>query len=325
MSTSQDRTSSSPHQYETLPVAVHQLGKHFNKQTVLHPLSFQVARGQILGFLGPNGAGKSTAMKMITGYLRPSQGMVKVGEYDISKHPQQTKKLIGYLPEHNPLYLDMYVHEYLRFMGNIRGLQRRQCLKSVLEVIDRCGITEMQNKKLRTLSKGYRQRVGLAQALMHNPLVLILDEPTTGLDPNQLREIRALIQEVSHDKAVILSTHIMQEVEALCDQVLIINKGRMIMHNTLEQLAAQSYSRLVVEFKEPLLDTMTMLEKIKGVQRVQALSEYKYIIDTDRDQDTREDLFHFAQENSLTLLVLERQKSPLEEIFQKFTLDSNKK
>jgi ABC-2 type transport system ATP-binding protein len=301
-------------------VEVDRLSKHFHKQAVVQQLSFRVARGQILGFLGPNGAGKSTTMRMITGYLRPSQGTVHVGGYDVSKHPQQAKKQIGYLSEHNPLYLGMYVHEYLRFMGSIRGLQRRQCLASAQEVVDRCGIAKIQNRKLRDLSKGYRQRVGLAQALIHNPHVLILDEPTTGLDPNQLYEIRALIKEVSRDKAVILSTHIMQEVEALCDQVLIVDQGKMIVHDTMAQLAAQSNGRAVVEFKEPLLGAM--LEQINGVKRVQALSEHKYIIDASRDQDIREALFHFAQENALTLLGLEQQKNSLEAIFQQLTKDS---
>jgi ABC-2 type transport system ATP-binding protein len=175
----------------------------------------------------------------------------------------------------------------------------------------------MQNKKLRDLSKGYRQRIGLAQALMHDPHVLILDEPTTGLDPNQLHEIRALIKEVSRDKAVILSTHIMQEVEALCDQVLIVDQGKMIMHDTMAQLASQRNGRVVVEFKEPLLGAM--LEQINGVKRVQALSAHKYIIDASRDQDIRESLFHFAQENTLTLLGLEQQKDSLEAIFQQLT------
>lgn len=298
------------------PVEVHQLSKRFNKQTVVHELSFQAAKGEILGFLGPNGAGKSTTLKMLTGYLRPSQGMVRVGGYDVSKHPQQAQKHIGYLPEHNPLYLEMYVHEYLRLMGSIRGLRRKQCLTRVQAVVASCGITEMQHKKLRTLSKGYRQRVGLAQALMHNPEVLILDEPTTGLDPNQLREIRALIKEVSRDKAVILSTHIMQEVEALCDQVLIISQGKMVMHDTLAQLAAPSSGQLVVAFKEPL--QAAMLEKIPGVQRVRVLSAHQYLLDT--SQDLREALFRFAQENALTLLGLEQPKSSLEEIFQQLTV-----
>lgn len=302
------------------PVAVHQLSKRFRTQTVVHPLSFQVAKGQILGFLGPNGAGKSTTMKMIAGYLRPSQGTVRVGGYALSKHPQQAKKHIGYLPEHNPLYLDMYVHEYLRFMGSIRGLQHKQCLASTKEVVDRCGLTKVHNKKLHTLSKGFRQRVGLAQALIHNPNVLILDEPTTGLDPNQLQEIRALIKEVGGDKAVILSTHIMQEVEALCDQVLIMDQGKMIMHDTLTQLVAQSTGRLVVEFKETLLGPI--LEKIQGVRRVQALSKHTYMIDTSRDQDLREALFHFAQDNALTLLGMEQQKNSLETIFRQLTFQS---
>lgn len=299
------------------PVAVEQLSKHFNKHIVVHQLTFQVARGQILGFLGPNGAGKSTTMKMITGYLRPSQGTVWVGGYNVHKHPRQAKKNIGYLPEHNPLYLDMYVHEYLRFMGRIRGLQRKECVVRAKELVARCGIAQMQNKKLRTLSKGFRQRVGLAQALMHDPHVLILDEPTTGLDPNQLREIRALIKEVSSDKAVILSTHIMQEVEALCDQVLIVDQGKMVLHDTLAQLAAQRHGQLVVEFKEPISEIM--LVPIKGVQRVQALSAYRYLIDARSDQDIRASLFHFAQENALTLLGMEQQRDSLEDVFQQLT------
>ena len=299
-----------------MPVAVHQLSKRFGNQTAVHQLSFQVAKGEILGFLGPNGAGKSTTMKMLTGCLRPTQGVVQLGGYDLSKHPRQAKRHVGYLPEHNPLYLAMYVHEYLRFMGSIRGLRREQCVASAQTLIDCCGITEMQNRKLYTLSKGYRQRVGIAQALMHDPEVLILDEPTTGLDPNQLREIRALIKAISHDKAVILSTHIMQEVEALCDQVLIISQGKMLAYESIGQLTGHNQEQVVVEFKEPLQSTM--LEKIKGVQRVRALSAHKYILDP--NQDIREALFHFAKENDLTLLGLEQKRSSLEEIFQQLTV-----
>ncbi len=300
-------------------IVVDQLSKRFKQQIVVHQLSFPVVKGQTLGFLGPNGAGKSTTMRMLTGYLRPSGGSIHVCGHDLSKHPRQAQQCIGYLPEHNPLYLEMYVHEYLQLMGSIHGLRRKQCLARAKEVVERCGIIEMQNKKIKTLSKGYRQRVGLAQALIHDPAVLILDEPTTGLDPNQLREIRTLIKEVSRDKAVILSTHIMQEVEALCDQVLIINYGRMIAHDTLANLATPSSCRLIVEFKGPV--SVADLEQLEGVQSVQTLAEHKYVLHTSNEQDMREVLFLFAQENALTLLGLEQQKSSVEEIFQQLTAE----
>ncbi len=301
----------------TFPVAVCQLSKRFGKQSAVHNLSFQVEKGQILGFLGPNGAGKSTTMRMLTGYLRPTQGRVWIGGYDISQYPRQASRYLGYLPENNPLYLEMYVYEYLRFMGRIHGLCRKQCIANAQALVDRCGITAMQNKKLRVLSKGYRQRIGLAQALMHDPEVLILDEPTTGLDPNQLREFRTLIKEVSSNKAVILSTHLMQEVEALCNQVLLINQGKMIIHDTIAQLTDQTHGQLVVEFKEPIVSKM--LEEIYGVHRVRALSEHKYILDT--FQDIREALFRFARANELTLLRLEQPKNSLEAIFQRLTAE----
>lgn len=300
-----------------MSIEVYKLSKHFQEQTVVDQLSFSVEKGQVLGFLGPNGAGKSTTMRMITGYLKPSEGAIYVCDYDISKHPRQARKKVGYLPEHNPLYLDMYVHEYLRFMGSIHGLSSKQCIAKAKEVVAWCGITEMQNKKLGKLSKGYRQRIGLAQALIHDPAVLILDEPTTGLDPNQLREIRSLIREVSQEKAVILSTHIMQEVEALCDRVVIINQGKMRIEATLEELAAQSSDQFVVDFKEPI--PLVALESLVGVEHVQALDKHKCKIYANKNKGMYEALFRFAQENSLTLQRLEQKKETLEEIFQQLT------
>eukprot|EP00540_Astrosyne_radiata_P004424 CAMPEP_0116822886 /NCGR_PEP_ID=MMETSP0418-20121206/524_1 /TAXON_ID=1158023 /ORGANISM="Astrosyne radiata, Strain 13vi08-1A" /LENGTH=274 /DNA_ID=CAMNT_0004451063 /DNA_START=702 /DNA_END=1526 /DNA_ORIENTATION=+ len=265
-------------------------------------------------------------MRLITGYLRPSQGTIRLANHDLSKHPRQAKKHIGYLPEHNPLYLEMYVQEYLYFMGTVRGLPRKRCVARVQEAIEQCGITAMKKEKLRTLSKGYRQRVGLAQALIHHPSILILDEPTTGLDPNQLCEIRTLIKEVSCDKAVVLSTHLMQEVEALCDQVLLIDQGKIILHDTLSNLSSSNKGRLVVEFKEPF--DSTKLGQMQGVQQVQTLSTHRYIIDAQHGQDLREALFHFAKENDLTLLGLEQWRSSLEAIFRQLTkadevLDAN--
>lgn len=302
-----------------LPVEVHQLTKYFNKQPAVHALSFHAEKGKVLGFLGPNGAGKSTTMKMITGFLQPSHGKVWISGYDLGTHPRQAKQRIGYLPEHNPMYLDMYVREYLQFMGQVRGLSRKQVLASAEALIARCGITEMQNKKLRALSKGYRQRVGLAQALIHDPEVLILDEPTTGLDPNQLREIRTLIKEVSRDKAVILSTHIMQEVEALCDEVLILNQGKLKVHDTLTRLTAAGSHQVMVEFQETI--AAALLAQLPGVTQVQSLSDRKFILMVSPEQDIQAALLKLVQENGWTLIGLRQQKSSLEEIFQSLTTE----
>lgn len=301
----------------SMSIEVYKLSKHFQEQRVVDQLSFRVEKGQVLGLLGPNGAGKSTTIRMITGYLQPSEGEAYICGYDINKQPRQAKKHMGYLPEHNPLYLDMYVHEYLRLMGRIHGLSRKQGIARAQEVVTRCGITEMQNKKLGALSKGYRQRVGLAQALIYDPAVLILDEPTTGLDPNQLREIRSLIREVSQEKAVILSTHIMQEVEALCDRVVILNQGKVCIEATLAELAAQGNDQFIVAFQEPM--PLAALEELVGVTRVQALDEHKCIIYANKHKGVYEVLFRFAQENHLTLQRLEQKKETLEEIFQQLT------
>ncbi len=296
-------------------IEARQLTKYFNEQVVVQPLSFQVTQGAILGFLGPNGAGKSTTMKMLTGYLQPSQGQVWISGYDLSTHPRQAKRHLGYLPEHNPLYLDMYVHEYLQLMGRARGLSRQQAVQRAKELVARCGITAMQHKKLRILSKGYRQRVGLAQALMHDPEVLILDEPTTGLDPNQLHQVRTLIKEVSQDKAVILSTHIMQEAAALCDQVLIISQGTMRAYDRLDRLTAANRQQVIVAFKEPI--SGALLEQLPGVQQVKMLAAGKFLLMT--DQDLRAALFRLAQANAWTLIELSQQQQSLEETFRGLT------
>ena len=298
-------------------VKVDQLSKHFGHQAVVHQLSFQVAKGQILGFLGPNGAGKSTTLKMLTGYLRPSEGTVWVCGYDINRQPRLAQQHLGYLPEHNPLYQDMYVHEYLQTMGRVRGMKRQQRWARARAVVESCGIEAMQNKKISALSKGYRQRVGLAQALLHEPDVLILDEPTTGLDPNQLREIRALIKTVSSSMAVILSTHIMQEVEALCDQVLIIHQGKKVAYASLDALTASQDGTLAVTFKEPA--SVAALMQLPGIQAVQPLSAYQFTVRTSDATTAREALFHFAQVHNLTLLGLEQPQSALEALFQQLT------
>ncbi len=219
-----------------MSLQVQQLTKIYGAQRALDDISFSVRKGEIVGFLGPNGAGKSTTMKIATTYLPPTSGSVWVEGINVEHQPIEVKKMIGYLPEHNPLYLDMYVHEYLQFVGSVYGLRGTALRIRVRELVEMCGLVREQNKRIEALSKGYRQRVGLAQALIHNPQVLILDEPTSGLDPNQILEIRKLIKAISDNKTVIFSTHIMQEVQALCDRVIIINKGKIVADDSIENL-----------------------------------------------------------------------------------------
>jgi ABC-2 type transport system ATP-binding protein len=216
-----------------MSILVSQLTKEYGSQKAIDSLSFEIHPGEIVGFLGPNGAGKSTTMKLLTGYLTPSAGQAVVNGFDLSTSAMDARRAIGYLPEHNPLYLDMYVREFLLFVGKLYGIKEQPLKNRVEEMIGLCGLSVEQHKKIGQLSKGYRQRVGLAQALLHDPAVLILDEPTTGLDPNQLTEIRALIKTTAANKTVLFSTHIMQEVEALCDRVIIINKGRIVADSPL--------------------------------------------------------------------------------------------
>ncbi|MFB0909245.1 MAG: ATP-binding cassette domain-containing protein, partial [Spirosomataceae bacterium] len=208
-----------------MSITVQNLTKIYGTQRAIDSLNFTIKKGEIVGFLGPNGAGKSTTMKIITGFLSATEGSAEVEGLSVTEQPIEVKKRIGYLPEHNPLYVDMYVREFLNFMGSLYGIESKQLKNRVAEIIELVGLSVEQHKKIGQLSKGYRQRVGLAHALIHNPEVLILDEPTTGLDPNQLVEIRNLIKSIGKEKTVILSTHIMQEVEALCERVIIINKG----------------------------------------------------------------------------------------------------
>lgn len=232
-----------------MSIKIQNLTKVYGTQKAIDNISFEINSGEILGFLGPNGAGKSTTMKILTGYLPASSGSARVLNVEVSTDSLEVKQQIGYLPEHNPLYLEMYVKEFLEFVGSLYGLKSDNLKNRVIEVIDLVGLQIEQHKKIGELSKGYRQRVGLAQALIHNPEVLILDEPTTGLDPNQLVEIRNLIREVGKNKTVILSTHIMQEVEALCDRVIIINKGKIVIDETMDSLKKKN-SNLETIFRE---------------------------------------------------------------------------
>lgn len=274
-----------------------------------------------MGFLGPNGAGKSTTMKIVTGYLPPSSGIVKVGGYDVQEQPLHVKKIIGYLPEHNPLYLDMYVHEYLGFVGGLYGLKERALKSRVEEIIALCGLTLEQNKKLESLSKGYRQRAGLAQALLHDPGVLILDEPTSGLDPNQIIEIRKVIKEVSRNKTVLFSSHIMQEVQALCDRVVIINKGKIVADDKLTLLLAGKSNKLIVEFQEDI--DVEDIKKIEGVVEVIGITNNKCNVIAESGTDIRTRLFQYATEKKLSLIELKVEAYSIESLFKELTAQEN--
>jgi ABC-2 type transport system ATP-binding protein len=298
-----------------MSLQVQQLTKIFGAQRALDSISFEVAKGEIVGFLGPNGAGKSTTMKIATGYLPATSGRVLVNGLDVAQRPREVKKMIGYLPEHNPLYLDMYVHEYLAFVGALYGLRGKLASVRIAEMIEQCGLTQEQNKRMEALSKGYRQRVGLAQALIHNPDVLILDEPTTGLDPNQILEIRSLIREVSKNKTVIFSTHIMQEVEALCHRVVVINKGKIVADDAIQNLTARKQTFVVAEFETDV--AIELLQKVPGVIQVHVLMPRKFRLET--QADIRPELFRLAADSNLSLIGLKQEESSLEEIFRQLT------
>lgn len=301
-----------------MSIVIQNLCKVYGEQRALNNISFSVEAGEIVGFLGPNGAGKSTTFKITTGFLPPTEGMVSVAGFNVAEQAMAVKKVIGYLPEHNPLYLDMFVHEYLQFVGGLYGMKGQSLRSKVGEMVERCGLTREQNKKIETLSKGYRQRVGLAQALLHDPKVLILDEPTSGLDPNQLVEIRKLIKEVSENKTVIFSTHIMQEVEALCDRVVIINKGEIVANDRLSNLLqTKDKTAFVVEFEEEV--NLEELKQVEGIDVVVTLQAGKYKVEGKGGADIRSSLFRFAADKKLSLIGLKQEQQNLESIFQELT------
>lgn len=302
-----------------MALQIQNLTKVYGQQKAVDGISFVVNDGEIVGFLGPNGAGKSTTMKIATSYLPPSSGIIKVGNYDVVNQPLEARKITGYLPEHNPLYLDMYVHEYLSFSSRIAGLSASKSKARVGEMIELCGLTLEQNKKIESLSKGYRQRVGLAQALVHDPQVLILDEPTSGLDPNQLVEIRKLIKDVSKNKTVIFSTHIMQEVQALCDRVVVINRGKIVANDTLPNLlkSQSGQSALLIEFEGGV--TSEELNSISGVLGVEEVGNFKFRVTSASGIDLRPEIFRFAADRHLSLLGLKQEEGSLEGIFRELT------
>jgi ABC-2 type transport system ATP-binding protein len=301
-----------------MSIVVNNITKNYGEQKALDSISFEVGVGEIVGFLGPNGAGKSTMMKILTCFIPQTSGTASVCGYDVVEQNLEVRKNVGYLPEHNPLYLDMYVKEYLEFIAGLHHLKNVK--ERISEMIEATGLQAEHKKKIGALSKGYRQRVGLAQALIHDPKVLILDEPTTGLDPNQLEEIRNLIIEVGKHKTVMLSTHIMQEVEAVCDRVIIINKGQIVANEdtvTLQKTQSDNKYFITVEFDK--VTTRNSLKNIVHVHDAKNVKDNLWILEVHTAEDIRPEVFQFAIKNNLAVLTLNKEEQKLEDVFKKLT------
>ena len=296
-----------------MSITVEHLTKSYGKQVALKDVSFTIEKGEIVGFLGPNGAGKSTLMKVLTTYLKADEGVALVNGHDVGTDTRNVQKSIGYLPEHNPLYLEMYIREYLQFNAEVYKVSKDR----IEEVIEQIGLSPQAHKKIGQLSKGYRQRVGLAAALLHNPQVLILDEPTTGLDPNQLQEIRKLIREIGKDKTILLSTHIMKEVEAVCDRVLIINNGSLVADQKLSDLREAAEQIIEVEFDYRVEEAFLL--KLPHVTHVKNTVGFVYEITFSHSKDMRAVVFDFAHDNQLKTLQLSRKNKNLESLFTELT------
>ena len=315
-----------------MSIKVNAITKIYGKQKALDAVSFEIAPGEVVGLLGPNGAGKSTIMKILTCFIPPTSGDASVCNFDILEQSIEVRKKVGYLPENNPLYLDLYVEEFLSFIDeihlppvssihsiSIRHQPNRR--KRIAEIIDLTGLQTEKHKKIGALSKGFRQRVGLAQALLHDPEVLVLDEPTSGLDPNQLLEIRALIKTIGKEKTVMLSTHIMQEVEAICDRAIIIHKGKIVADDSTQNLHHISSSGNVVRVEFSSAVDAGLLAKINGVKEVTALSPVSFQLTAQTALDIRPDIFRFAVDQKLTVLAMQKEELRLEEVFQELTKD----
>lgn len=302
-----------------MSIRVTGITKKYGKQKALDTVSFSIKRGEIVGLLGPNGAGKTTLMKILSCFIPPTSGDAFVSGLDVQEHSLEVRKKLGYLPEHNPLYPEMYVREFLMFIAGIHKLGKNK-KNRVEEMIEITGLGAEQNKKIGALSKGYRQRLGLAQALMHKPEVLILDEPTSGLDPNQILEIRNLIIQIGSEKTVMLSTHIMQEVEALCKRAIIINKGKIVADDLTSNLQhlMKKQNIVIAEFNKQL--DASMLGNIKGVSTVKHISGNMWQLKSvDLNTDIREQIFHFATQNNLAILSMNSEEVSMEDIFHELT------
>lgn len=299
-------------------IEIKNITKNYGAQKALDNVSLSIGKGEVVGLLGPNGAGKSTLMKILTSYIPPTLGSVFVKGFDVEENSLEIRKHVGYLPENNPLYTDMYIKEYLKFVLRIYKHVKNTHL-AVQDVIELTGLGPEQHKKIGALSKGYRQRVGLAQALIHDPEVLILDEPTSGLDPNQLVEIRQIISDLGKEKTVILSTHIMQEVEAVCDRVVIIDNGKIVADDSTKNLSTLIGSSIQfrVEFKEKLKENQ--LRKIKHISNITKVSDTEWLIETKDNKDIRQEIFQFAVDNKYNVLSLTQSEQNMEDVFRRLT------
>ncbi len=300
-----------------MSISVSSLTKIYGTQKAVDNISFDLKKGEIVGFLGPNGAGKSTTMKMITGYLSASDGTAMVCGIDVSKDPMRVHKKIGYLPEANPLYYDMYVREYLEFTAGIHKLGK-ETAKRIEEMISITGLTKEAHKKIGALSKGYKQRVGIAQAMIHNPEVLILDEPTSGLDPNQIVEIRELISTLGKEKTVLLSTHIMQEVQAMCNRVIIISSGKLVADDNIESLKqVNTQGAIIVSFeKEPAKE---LFKQLKNLSKYERSEDGKWKLLTEKPDELRKEIMQWAVQHDLSISSIQKETQSLEDVFRTLT------
>jgi len=308
-----------------MDIVVENFTRRYGLQKAVDNISFKVRTGEVLGFLGPNGAGKTTTMKAITSFLAPSEGQITVGQYSVITQPDEVRKNIGYLPENNPLYKDMYVIDYLRFVANLHELPKDKIDQRILEMIVLCGLEAEKHKKIEELSKGYKQRVGLAQALIHDPEVLILDEPTTGLDPNQIVEIRQLIKDIGREKTVILSSHILAEVEATCDRIMIINKGKIVADGTAEELRKQSKGNEMLKVKIEDGDRnaiIAALRQIPSVEMVDPIEDdpTRFDIQSHANTSSKRDVFATCVQNNWVLTQMTPVETKLEDIFRELTV-----
>jgi len=308
-----------------MSISVKNLTKKYQTQRAVDNISFEVKTGEVLGFLGPNGAGKTTTMKIITGFIAPTDGDVKVNGISVLEEPEKVKQLIGYLPESNPLYQDMPVLEYLEFVAELQNVPKEKIKGQIAKMVKVCGLNVEKHKKINELSKGYKQRVGLAQALIHDPQILILDEPTTGLDPNQIVEIRNLIKEIGREKTVILSTHILPEVEATCDRILIINEGKIVADGTSESLRKQAQGQQILRVeiseaddKDKVITTIQSLETVAMVDPIKD-TEYAFLINSKNDMCSKKSVFEMCVKNNWILTELTPIETKLEDIFRDLT------
>ena len=301
-----------------MSIKVNNITKLYGEQKALNNVSFEINQSGVVGLLGPNGAGKSTMMKILTCFIPPTEGMASVNGYDIMSQSVEVRKCVGYLPENNPLYTEMYIREFLEFSAGTYN-STKDLSKRISDVIDITGLGRESRKKIGALSKGYRQRVGLAQAMLHNPDILILDEPTSGLDPNQIVEIRKLIQEIGKEKTILLSTHIMQEVEAICNKVIIINQGEIVANNNTSNIREMFSAdvSVLVEFESEV--AINGLLKIDGILSAKLIDKNQYRIDTKKNFDARSNIFKWAVANNYTIVSLQTEKHRLEDVFQKLT------